>query len=174
MATRAKKSTKAPKADDGTDPKEATAWRYSQLRSLGIGVDEGLPQWKAIKAIAALRACVKSVEAVAKEFGFVQWERTWPSKGQRGLMWVKGIHNLKINACRCPRDANLLITAKLEPQKFRKLMLADLKRSRSNEEITAIALDLAWVQGSLDEAVWAELEAAGKQRRAEVSGGIPE
>lgn len=168
-----KKPPKPEKPDDrDTDPAEATKWRYSQLSSLGIEV-EWVEQWKAIKAIGLLRQRKLAVEEVAEKLGIKGWTRVEVSKGQKGMMWHKGIPDWLAKQCRCKRDAGLLISAKLEADKLRKLILADLKRSRNNDDVTAIGLDVMFVKGVIDPEIWKELVAAGRQRREEM-GAIPQ
>jgi hypothetical protein len=166
-----KKPPKPKKEELERDPKEATAWRYHQLRSLGIGIDEGLLAWKAIKAIGLLRLREMTVEAVATGLEFPStWERVYPSEKQVGLMKWK---ELPYSRCRCRHDASLILDAFLDPPKFVKLRIAELAKCQRNDDVTAIGKDIAFVKGILPEKEYRECVAAGRKRREEVVGGIP-
>jgi len=173
-----KPNKEKPEKPKDLDPKEASKWNYMRLEQMGIGIEfvEKGPSYQAIKLLLAREL---TVEAVAEKCGFQKWERIYASKGQLGLLWIKGVKEGKIeqrrlNNIRCRRDASLLLSALLEPEKFEKFFLLDLKKALSNAEVQAVALDLRYVCGALPLDVFERCKAAGKKRRDEVVGGIPD
>lgn len=148
------------------DPLEASEGQYKFAAFLGMEVRAARTKRQMIKLITLLKKRLAPAE-VARACGLddQQWELRRPSLKQLNFMWAKGV---PADRAKCPRDASLLLDAKLKPETFMEDCRGELGKARNDDELDGIAKDVTLVRGVLPEGLFAELIAAGKRRREEL------
>jgi hypothetical protein len=131
------------------------------IRQLGMELRVPVSRNKAGRIIRQLKMRILPDEVAYKNgLREDQWEPRGPSDKQ---LWK--LRSLGIHRARTGFEAGQLIDAKLSPAAYEAKKLVEIYGSADNDELTAIAKDLALVRDVLPRASYEKLIEAGKARR---------